>query len=123
LKEALHAGVYIVKPSLREFSELMSAPLESECDLIKACRRLIENRRAEMVALTMGKQGAPGDLPSSLAGASRRTSPWHRECAGFVPGSRIGNLWRREWGSRHASEIAKGIVQVDEAGPWKHSFR
>jgi 6-phosphofructokinase 2 len=58
LKEALEAGVYIVKPSLREFSELVSAPLESEPDVIKACRRLVESRRAEMVALTMGEQGA-----------------------------------------------------------------
>ena len=58
LKEALEAGVYIVKPSLREFSELVLAPLESERDWITACRRLVESGRAEMVALTMGEQGA-----------------------------------------------------------------
>ena len=58
LKEALHAGVYIVKPSLREFSELVSVPLESERDWIGACRSLIASGRAEMVALTMGDQGA-----------------------------------------------------------------
>jgi 6-phosphofructokinase 2 len=58
LKEALEAGVYIVKPSLREFSELVSVPLESESDWITACHRLIESRRAEMVALSMGEQGA-----------------------------------------------------------------
>ena len=58
LKEALEAGVYIVKPSLREFSELVSAPLESESDLIMACCRLVESGRAEMVALSMGEQGA-----------------------------------------------------------------
>jgi 6-phosphofructokinase 2 len=58
LKEALEAGVYMVKPSLREFSELVSSPLESERDWITACRRLVESGRAEMVALTMGEQGA-----------------------------------------------------------------
>jgi 6-phosphofructokinase 2 len=58
LKEALEAGVYIVKPSQREFSELVSAPLASEHDWITACRSLVESRKAEMVALTMGDQGA-----------------------------------------------------------------
>jgi 6-phosphofructokinase 2 len=58
LKAALEAGVYIVKPSLREFRELMAAPLESERDRIAACRSLIESGRAEMVALTLGDQGA-----------------------------------------------------------------
>ena len=58
LKEALEAGVYIVKPSLREFSELVSVPLESESDWITACHKLIGSRRAEMVALSMGEQGA-----------------------------------------------------------------
>jgi len=58
LKAALEAGVYIVKPSLREFRELMVAPLESERDQVTACRSLIESGRAEMVALTLGDQGA-----------------------------------------------------------------
>jgi 6-phosphofructokinase 2 len=58
LKAALEAGVYIVKPSLRELRQLTLAPLESERDRITACRSLIESGRAEMVALTLGDQGA-----------------------------------------------------------------
>jgi 6-phosphofructokinase 2 len=58
LKAALDAGVYIVKPSLREFRELMAAPLESERDQVAACRTLLQRGRAEMVALTLGDQGA-----------------------------------------------------------------
>ena len=58
LKGALEAGVYIVKPSLREFRELTAAPLESERDRISACRSLVESGRTEMVALTLGDQGA-----------------------------------------------------------------
>ncbi len=58
LKAALEAGVYIVKPSLREFRELMVAPLESERDQVTACRSIIGSGRAEMVALTLGDQGA-----------------------------------------------------------------
>ena len=57
LKAALEAGVYIVKPSLREFRQPTLAPLESERDRITACRSLIESGRAEMVALTLGDQG------------------------------------------------------------------
>lgn len=58
LQAALEAGVYIVKPSLRELRELLAAPLESERDRITACRSLIDRGRAEMVALTLGDQGA-----------------------------------------------------------------
>jgi 6-phosphofructokinase 2 len=58
LKEALEAGVYIVKPSLREFSDLMSTPLKSESDWITACRSVIESRRTEIIALSMGEHGA-----------------------------------------------------------------
>jgi 6-phosphofructokinase 2 len=58
LKAALDAGVHIVKPSLRELKELLAAPLDSERARIAACRSLIAHERAEMVALTLGDQGA-----------------------------------------------------------------
>jgi 6-phosphofructokinase 2 len=58
LKAALDAGVYMVKPSLREFRELTAARLESEHEQVTACRRLIERGSAAMVALTLGDQGA-----------------------------------------------------------------
>lgn len=58
LKCALEAGVYLVKPSLRELKELTGKPMESESDWIIACRSLIDDRRTEMVALTLGDQGS-----------------------------------------------------------------
>jgi 6-phosphofructokinase 2 len=58
LKCALQAGVYLVKPSLREFQELTGRPLEKEGERIAACRSLIDDGRAELVALTLGEQGA-----------------------------------------------------------------
>ena len=58
LHAALAAGVYVVKPSLRELRELTAAPLESEYDQLAACRILIASGRAEMVALTLGDRGA-----------------------------------------------------------------
>ncbi len=58
LQAALDAGVYIVKPSLRELREFTAAPLETEYDQLAACRSLIASGRAEMVALTLGDRGA-----------------------------------------------------------------
>jgi 6-phosphofructokinase 2 len=58
LKCALEAGVYLLKPSLRELKELTGKPLENQSDWIIACRSLIDDGRAEMVALTLGDEGA-----------------------------------------------------------------
>lgn len=58
LKRALQAGVYLVKPSLSEFRELIGKPVDTEADCVKACRSLIDDGRAEMVALTLGDHGA-----------------------------------------------------------------
>jgi 6-phosphofructokinase 2 len=58
LRAALEAGVHLVKPSLNEFRILMGAALETQDDWIKACRSLVDGGKAEMVALTLGEQGA-----------------------------------------------------------------
>jgi 6-phosphofructokinase 2 len=58
LKAALEAGVYMIKPSLREFRALVGQSLETHADLIAACRSLVAAGRAEIVALTLGEQGA-----------------------------------------------------------------
>jgi len=58
LQGALSAGIYLVKPNLNEFRLLMREELETEAAQIKACRTLINDRRAEIVALTLGERGA-----------------------------------------------------------------
>jgi len=58
LRAALQTGVYLIKPSLNEFRILMGKLLETQTDWIKACRSLINNGHAEIVALTLGEQGA-----------------------------------------------------------------
>lgn len=58
LRHALDAGVYLVKPNLREMRELVGEPLEREEDCIAVCRQLVETRRTEIVALTLGHYGA-----------------------------------------------------------------
>ena len=58
LKAALDEGVTLIKPNLVELTELIGAPLDSEEARIDACRQLIAEGRAEIVALTLGEDGA-----------------------------------------------------------------
>lgn len=58
LKAALGEGVYLVKPNLNELSDFTGQSLETDEARIGACRGLIERGRAEIVALTLGEDGA-----------------------------------------------------------------
>ncbi|WP_374318153.1 1-phosphofructokinase family hexose kinase [Aquabacterium sp.] len=51
-------GAWLIKPSLRELSELAGRPLDTEADQLAACRKLIESGRVQMVALSLGGDGA-----------------------------------------------------------------
>ena len=58
LKAALEAGAYLIKPSLREFQELAGISSTNEATLIEAGRRLFHRYRIEVIALSMGPEGA-----------------------------------------------------------------
>jgi 6-phosphofructokinase 2 len=58
LAAALQEGVYLVKPNLRELRDLTHAPLADEAAWIMASRSLVENKQAQVVALTLGHHGA-----------------------------------------------------------------
>ena len=58
LAAALEAGVYLVKPSLRELRELSGQALESETQWRAAAQQLVDAGRAEVVVLSLGAQGA-----------------------------------------------------------------
>ena len=58
LRCALEAGVYLVKPSLRELGELLGRELGSESDWHRAAAELVRSGKAEIVALTLGERGA-----------------------------------------------------------------
>lgn len=58
LKAALAEGVTLIKPNLMELTEFVSAPLESDAERIAACRALAAGGGAEIVALTLGGDGA-----------------------------------------------------------------
>lgn len=58
LAAALGAGVWLVKPSLRELSDLLDRRLETRADQLRACRDLIAAGSAGIVALSLGEAGA-----------------------------------------------------------------
>lgn len=58
LAAALQAGVFLVKPNLRELRELTGLPLNTAETWRAAAQTLIDRGQAEIVALTLGAGGA-----------------------------------------------------------------
>jgi 6-phosphofructokinase 2 len=58
LRRALDVGVWLVKPNLTELEELVGATLPDLDSRADACRAVIDAGGAEMVALSMGGEGA-----------------------------------------------------------------
>lgn len=58
LGAALDEGVTLAKPNQNELSELVGEPLSTDAARVAACRKLIDDGRTEMVALTLGEDGA-----------------------------------------------------------------
>jgi 6-phosphofructokinase 2 len=58
LQAALEEGVYLLKPNLHELTDLVGSPLEDQDAWVKACRRIVQAARAEVVVLTLAEQGA-----------------------------------------------------------------
>lgn len=58
LAAALAEGVHLIKPSLRELRELTGLPLETDPQRLAAARTLIAAGQAQIVALSLGEEGA-----------------------------------------------------------------
>jgi 6-phosphofructokinase 2 len=58
LRAALEAGVYLIKPNRREFQELAELAATDEASLVDAGRGLIDRYPVEVIALSMGSDGA-----------------------------------------------------------------
>ncbi|MGE5567105.1 MAG: 1-phosphofructokinase family hexose kinase [Parcubacteria group bacterium] len=58
LKAALEAGVWLVKPNLRELEDYAGWPLQSEAHRIATARSIVLSGGAKIVALTLGEEGA-----------------------------------------------------------------
>jgi 6-phosphofructokinase 2 len=58
LRRALEAGVYLLKPNLRELRQLTDQPLEHEREQKAAARQLIREGKSEVIILSLGAAGA-----------------------------------------------------------------
>ncbi len=58
LKLALQEGVYLIKPNVREFRELVGGEIKEESQIKSAARRIIESEQAEVVVISLGAAGA-----------------------------------------------------------------
>jgi 6-phosphofructokinase 2 len=58
LAETLKVGVYLFKPSLRELRDLTGQDLPDEESQVAAAQQLIESGQAEIVAVSLGADGA-----------------------------------------------------------------
>jgi 6-phosphofructokinase 2 len=58
LRQTLDKGVYLIKPNLRELEELTGRSLPDTAAQVAAARTLIAANAAQIVALTLGNEGA-----------------------------------------------------------------
>ena len=58
LAVAIEQGVYLIKPNLREMSELIGVELESESDWLLKAHALLDKGKVEVIALSLGHIGA-----------------------------------------------------------------
>ena len=72
LAAALDEGVFLVKPNLRELQRLMGIDATTPDEQVSLVKRLINEQKAEVVALTLGADGA---LLGSKNGVIRLKSP------------------------------------------------
>lgn len=58
LKEAIEEGVFLVKPNLGEFQDLIGKELKDEDQIIKEAQKLVNNKSAEVIVISIGAGGA-----------------------------------------------------------------
>jgi 6-phosphofructokinase 2 len=72
LRRALEAGVYLVKPNLRELESVVGRSLAEPAEQEEAARQLVAGGRAEIVTVSLGADGA---LLATCAGCRRLRAP------------------------------------------------
>jgi 6-phosphofructokinase 2 len=109
LQAALDEGVHLVKPNVRELTELMPEGSGGTDALIAAARKLVAGARAEIVALSMGDEGA---LLVTQDGAWQAASPRVKMVSSVGAGdSFLGALlWGLESGLSEADAFRYGVA-------------
>ncbi|WP_341953437.1 1-phosphofructokinase family hexose kinase [Salinibacterium sp. TMP30] len=119
LEAALAEGVYLVKPSRRELSELVDRELTSEQSEVDAASELVARGSAEFVGLTLGKAGA---VLASASGVIRLPVPKVRVQSVVGAGDAFlgAFVWRLSQGrdpeSAFRSAVAAGSATAAKPG-------
>jgi 6-phosphofructokinase 2 len=58
LKEALKEGVYLIKPNVREFRELVGEDIKEESQIKAEAQEMVKNGRCEVLVISLGAAGA-----------------------------------------------------------------
>jgi len=58
LAQAIEAGVFMIKPSLKEFAELTGTQSHDDASCVLACRALIRQGKCQVIAVTLGSKGS-----------------------------------------------------------------
>jgi 6-phosphofructokinase 2 len=119
LREAARQGVYLIKPSLGELEALVGRALPEPADQDAAAQGLIAAGAAEIVALTLGRDGAllaTGDKCIRIPGVPVRPKSAVGAGDSFVAAMTLGLArgWRTE--EAFALGMAAGTATVLTAG-------
>jgi 6-phosphofructokinase 2 len=57
LRRTLEEGIFLIKPNLREFTELINEKMKDEKHIIQKGRQIIENNRCKIIVISMGASG------------------------------------------------------------------
>jgi len=58
LEEALDEGVYLIKPNVREFRELVGEDIREESQIKSEAQRMVKSGRCEVLVISLGAAGA-----------------------------------------------------------------
>ena len=58
LEQALKEGVYLIKPNIREFRELVGEDIKEESQIKAAARKMVKSGRCEVLVISLGAAGA-----------------------------------------------------------------
>lgn len=115
LRAATAHGVFLIKPSLGEMEELVGQKLAEPVDQERAARELVESGAAEVVALTLGRDGA---LLATRSGLRRlagvKVKPKSAVGAGdsFLAAMTLGLAQGRDSEDAFALAVAAGTATV-----------
>lgn len=111
LHHALNEGVYLVKPSRRELENLLGRKAVTAADEEALAREVVDTGRAEIVALTLGAEGA---VLATRQGVRRLASP--KVEARSAVGSGDAFVGAMVWALANGREIAEAFAYGVAAG-------